>query len=395
MKRFVLIIILLLSTSYFAFSQSIEELRSQIQKAEEEIRITNELLGKTQKDQKNNRNQLRLVQNNINNRKKIISNLDQQISIINQDVNSKNKTVSVLQEELDKLKTEYAALIRSSYKSYRLNNILVFLFASKDFHDVTQRIYYIKRYTMMRERKAASIDSLSIALNTDISDLNLKKESLDSTVRSRNQELGKLSREEQNYRKIDTSLGSQARKYSQQISKQRNTINQLQQQIQRIIAEEARKSQSTKRTSVEEEAFVKLSGQFDQNKGKLPFPVSGGVIIDRYGTHAHPSQKGLMVNNKGVNIAAERGANVRAVFDGTVVKVFFFQGLNNSVLVRHGSYLTVYSNLETVNVKAGDKVSINQTLGRIYSGDNVENHMLHFEIWQETQNLNPEAWLRR
>lgn len=394
MTRLILTILLTL-TAALVSAQSIDELQKQIQAAEEEIRVTNNLLNKTYKDQKDNRSQLTLVRNNINNRRKIVANLDQQIGIINREVGSKSSTISQLQQELDALKKEYAAMIRSSYKSYKLNNYMAFLFAAKDFNDVTRRIFYMKRYTLMRERKAALIDSLAGKLDIDIKTLNVKKTSLDSTVKTRNRELGKLSTEEQQYRKIDASLSSKAKQYSRQVANKRTQINKLQQQIQRIIAEEAKKSQNQKRTTAETEEFVKLSGRFDQNMGKLPYPVSGGVIVDRYGTHAHPTQKGLMVNNKGVNIAAEKGAYVRAVFDGEVARVFFFQGLNNSVMIRHGNYITVYSNLETVNVKAGDKVSTNEVIGKIYSGNDSENYMLHFEIWKETQNLNPESWLRR
>ena len=119
------------------------------------------------------------------------------------------------------------------------------------------------------------------------------------------------------------------------------------------------------------------------------------MIVDRYGVHPHATQKGLMVNNKGVNIASGSGAEVRAVFEGDITQIVFVQGLNNTVIIRHGNYLTTYSNLASVNVKTGDKVTLNQVIGRLSNSDNSDDCVLHFEIWKETENLNPEQWLRR
>lgn len=390
--------ILTLMISFFALvcsGQTIEDLRRQIANAEAEIRAANELLGKTQADRTNVRSKLRLVQNNISNRQKIVATLDQQIYMINRDINAKSGAIRNLEEELAKLKAEYAMMVRTSYRSLRTNNIMAFIFASKDFHDVTQRIYYVRRYTLMREKKAELIDSVSVQLNVDLGQLALQKASLDSTVRNRNVELTNLDKERKDFRQMDTSLSSQVRQYNTQISEQQNRIKSLQDKIQQIIAEEARRSQNTQRTTAEQEAFVQLTGRFDQNKGRLPYPVSGGVIIEPFGTHTHPVHRNVTVNKSGITLAAERGATVRSVFEGEVVRIFFAQGMNNTVLISHGSYFTNYSNLETVSVKVGDKVSINQSIGKIYSGDNPTNYILLFGIWKNTEKLNPEEWLRR
>lgn len=127
---------------------------------------------------------------------------------------------------------------------------------------------------------------------------------------------------------------------------------------------------------------------FDQ----LPMPVTG-VIIDHFGVHQHPTQKNLTVNNKGINIAAERGGSVFSVFDGVVSRVVFISGLNNCVMIRHGEYFTVYSNLTNVNVKTGDVVSLNQKIGSLSNSNDNEDNTLHFELWRGTTNLDPEPWL--
>ena len=393
-KRLCILLFLVLGAGSVG-AQSLESLREQIRRAEEEIRINTELLNKTRKDQRMTQSQLKLIQSRIRNRQNIVRSLEKQIDLINTDINGKSDTVKLLTARLDALKEDYASMIRASYKNYKLNNFLVFLFASKDFNDATRRIAFMKRYNRMREIKAAEIDSVSKRLSGEISALDTQRAQLDQTRSSRTRELASLGKDETQYRGAVNQLKARESKISRELRTKKAQIERAQQQIQRIIAEEARKSKATPNSAAQKQADYELSGRFDQNMGRLPYPIRGGVVIDRYGVHAHPTQKGLTINNKGVNIAGERGAAVHCVFEGTVSRIFFFQGLNNNVMIRHGNFITVYSNLASVHVKTGDKVTTGQVIGRIPDSDNDDDCMLHFEIWKETQNLNPESWLRR
>jgi septal ring factor EnvC (AmiA/AmiB activator) len=386
---------LLLALTFEASGQlTVEQLQQQIAEAEADIRATDALLSKTEVDRKNNRSQLLLVQKNINNRKQIVRSLDDQIWLINRSVNSRSAEIDRMEQQLTELKAEYAVLIRAAYKSQRSHSVLAFLFAAEDFNDMTRRVFYMKRYTAIRERKAEQIDSISAALQADVVILALERDSLNRRVNSRNAELLKLGANEREYRRIDTSLSSQTRRYNQKITTQRQAIKRMEDQIARLVAEEARKSQGTPRTAAEEEAFVRLTGRFDQNRGNLPYPVSG-VVIEKFGKHPDPDNPKVERNQKGVLFATERGASVRAVFDGEVVQVFLTPGAGNTVMIRHGNYFTTYSNLETVAVRVGQTVAINQVIGQVYSGDNAENHILPFTLWNGTQNQNPELWLKR
>ncbi|MBE5034467.1 murein hydrolase activator EnvC family protein [Gallalistipes aquisgranensis] len=393
-KRLCILLFLVLGAGSVG-AQSLESLREQIRRAEEEIRINTELLNKTRKDQRMTQSQLKLIQSRIRNRQNIVRSLEKQIDLINTDINGKSDTVKLLTARLDALKEDYASMIRAAYKNYKLNNFLVFLFASKDFNDATRRIAFMKRYNRMREIKAAEIDSVSKRLSGEISALDTQRAQLDQTRSSRTRELASLGKDETQYRGAVNQLKARESKISRELRTKKAQIERAQQQIQRIIAEEARKSKATPKSAAQKQADYELSGRFDQNMGRLPYPIRGGVVIDRYGVHAHPTQKGLTINNKGVNIAGERGAAVHCVFEGTVSRIFFFQGLNNNVMIRHGNFITVYSNLASVHVKTGDKVTTGQVIGRIPDSDNDDDCMLHFEIWKETQNLNPESWLRR
>ena len=378
-----------------AQNQSLDALRDEIRRAEEEIRATNELLAKTKKDKQVTQNQLKLIQNRIRNRKQIIANLEKQTQVINGDIGTKNDTVHAMQNELTQLRKEYADMVYAAYKNYKLNNFLVFLFASKDFNDATRRISYMRRYNRMRQQKAEQIKSVADSLHVQIGELENRKAELPKVRDTRTQEVSSLGKDEKQYQSSLSEINTKSGKLSSEIRKKQSQINKLQQRIQAIIAEEARKNRATPKSAAQEEYIANLSGRFDQNKGLLPYPVRGGVIVDRYGVHPHATQKGLMVNNKGVNIASGSGAEVRAVFEGDITQIVFVQGLNNTVIIRHGNYLTTYSNLASVNVKTGDKVTLNQVIGRLSNSDDSDDCVLHFEIWKETENLNPEQWLRR
>ena len=378
-----------------AQNQSLDALRDEIRRAEEEIRATNELLAKTKKDKQVTQNQLKLIQNRIRNRKQIIANLEKQTQVINGDIGTKNDTVHAMQNELTQLRKEYADMVYAAYKNYKLNNFLVFLFASKDFNDATRRISYMRRYNRMRQQKAEQIKSVADSLHVQIGELENRKAELTKVRDTRTQEVSSLGKDEKQYQSSLSEINTKSGKLSSEIRKKQSQINKLQQRIQAIIAEEARKNRATPKSAAQEEYIANLSGRFDQNKGLLPYPVRGGVIVDRYGVHPHATQKGLMVNNKGVNIASGSGAEVRAVFEGDITQIVFVQGLNNTVIIRHGNYLTTYSNLASVNVKTGDKVTLNQVIWRLSNSDNSDDCVLHFEIWKETENLNPEQWLRR
>ena len=380
-------------------AQQLESLREEIRQAEEEIKMTNQLLSKTQKNQQTTDRQLNLIRNKIRNRKNIISNLEKQSGLIENNIGAKNTTIRSLEQDLNRLRQEYTAMVYDSYKNYKLNNFMLFLFASRDFNDATLRIAYMHRYNRMREQKAAEIDSVSASVGREISSLQSQKEELDKVRRSRNEELTSLDKDETQYRTSSQKLQQEAGKLNSIIKANRKRIEQMQKQIRQIIAEESRKNKAKPQTSEQREFDVKLSGQFEQNTGKLPYPVRG-VIVNNYGLHSHTAIKGVVEKNQGVDIAAEPGAEVRAVFEGEVSQVLLNQWTNKVVLLRHGNYLTLYSNLASVNVKVGDRVTLNQPIGRIASSEDSNDCTLHFEVWKldaqnNPVNLNPEKWLRR
>lgn len=375
--------------------ETIESLNRHIAQIEAEIKRNETLLGKIKGEKAVTQNELKLIASRIKSRLNIISSLENQINICESDIAAKNREITALNSRIETLKKEYGEMIYSAYKNHLLNNSMAFIFASKDFHEATVRINYMKRYNRMREAKAAELDSLSKVMESEIRILNAQREQLEKSKRTRDDELKTLREDERVYKSNSTRLAADERKISDKIRQNEREKLNAQRQLQRLVAEEARRSAGTKRTTEEQQAVVKLSSNFEQNEGKFPYPVRGGVIIDHFGKHPHPTQRGLTVDNKGVNIAAERGAEVRTVFEGTVSRVVFIKGLNNCVMVNHGNYYTVYSNLSEVYVTANDKLDRNTVIGKLPQTDNNDDWYLHFELWKGTTYLNPEKWFAR
>ena len=389
------ITLLLISSALFSNGQSVEQLQEDIKKAEREIELNTALLKSAKKDETLTLGQLKITRSSINNRKSIIRTLGKQVAVINRGITSENIKINDLNTQLTTLKSDYAKMIVVAYKNYKLNNYLLFLFASNDFNDATKRIAYMKRYNNMREVKAEQIEKVQLEIESKLKDLNKKHISLSNTTSSRKKELATLNKDEKKYKANVKSHQTKQSGINRTLLAKEKEKRKAQEKLDEIIAEEIRKNKNSDKSEDEKRYDIELSGKFEQNIGKLPYPISGGVIVDKFGIHAHPTQKGLKVNNPGINIAGKKAAPVYCVFEGIVTQIVFIPGKNNCVIVRHGNYLTLYVNLASVNVKTGQKVALNQILGNLSNSQNNDDWVLHFEIWKETKKINPESCLRR
>ena len=194
------------------------------------------------------------------------------------------------------------------------------------------------------------------------------------------------------------ALKKKEKQIQKDISTKDKQTKELQKQIEKVIAEEIRKAKEREETAKKnntKSVDYNLSANFEQNKGKLPYPVEQGIITGKYGTTQHPTQKKVTTNNKGVDITTTKGSKVRSVFDGEVC-VVTTQGGHGVILIRHGFYFTLYANLEKVYVKVGDKVSTGKEIGLVHTDANDGKTILHFEIWQENRTtVNPALWIRK
>ncbi|MBO7197187.1 MAG: peptidoglycan DD-metalloendopeptidase family protein [Tidjanibacter sp.] len=381
----------LLVGTLLAHGQSIEELNGRIQKAEKEIAKNEKLLKELSASKKSNQTEVKLLQVKIDNRQKVVSSLDKQMRLISKQIESKNGDIKSLRTQLATLEEEYAEMTRVAYKNHLLGTPLHFIFSSEDISTATRRVALLSRYNKALRTRGEEMKQMSQTIENEVTNLSTQQAELDKTKGEHQAALKSLGKEKTELSEAGKRLAANEKKISKELKKRREEKKKAQQTLQKIIDEETRKAKR-KMTDEERRAITALNGRFDQNKGKMLMPVNGGVIIERFGKHKHPTQKHITVVNKGVNIAASKGSDVFAVFEGEVARVMFISGLNHCVMLRHGDYFTIYSNLASVTVKAGDHVATNGKIGALSSGDSPDDYQLHFELWFHTVNQDPELW---
>jgi murein hydrolase activator len=428
-KLLLLSAILLLPVFYLLFAQSDKQaLQSKKQKLESEIKITNQQLSQTQKDKKNYINQLYLINKKIKQREELIQTIDEEVDDLDGQLASINDTISKLQNRIKDLKTEYAKLIYSTYRSRNSYNRMVFIFAAKDFNQAMHRIKYMHEYSIYRQEQAAVLVASQQQLGEKLQLIENSRNIKLGLKQNREIEVNNLSSEKDLKNKTVQSLSKKEKVLLQKLQENEAALNKLKVAIQAVIAEEIKKANeeqerrnnatpksvpdkkntpvvpvknSDKKTPEPvksmaiSDADIALSNNFENNKGRLPWPVESGNVISTFGEHPHPDFKGIKVKNNGIDIAASRGARARAVFDGEVSSVMSIANLHFVVIVRHGNYLTVYSNLENVDVKKGDKVKTRQSIGKIFTDPDDGSTRLHFELWNGTVMQNPQIWVRQ
>jgi septal ring factor EnvC (AmiA/AmiB activator) len=210
---------------------------------------------------------------------------------------------------------------------------------------------------------------------------------------NKNQEKTKLQKQQKEKDRVVSTLKKKESQINAELNRKIKRQKAIDAQISKIIEAELARAKKASSPKVEA-ANVALSADFASNQGKLPWPVDKGSIITNFGTYSHPEVSSVKITNNGINILTDRTAPVRSVFNGKVSTVSVIDGAN-VVIISHGGYLTVYSNLGSVNVKPGDKVNTRQVIGSMKSDPNDSKSELHFEIRKERTPLNPTLWIKR
>ncbi len=376
-------------------AQSVSELQKKKQDAEKEIEYTTRLLNETQKSENYSLGQLRLLNSKIRRRNTIISTISDEMKIYDECIANNEMAIEMLQEDLTELQEEYAEMIRLAYKNIHSSDILLFTLSAKSFNQAYRRLLYFRRYTEYRENQAKTIQTLQLVLDESKQRLEQQKLTKQQLMGETQKEKQILAKEHGQQNSEFQKLKKQKRQLQQKLKTQQKIEQQLEREIQRIIEEEARKNRAAGEPGYALTPEQKLVGNnFEQNKIRLPWPVERGIIVEHFGVHQHPVLTNVKVQNNGINIATEIGSRVRAIFNGEVSRVFGISGGNTAVIIRHGAYLTVYSNLREVVVKKGDKVTTKQNIGTVYSDSNEnDKSILKFQIWKESTKLNPEDWI--
>ena len=409
MKR--LLFILLLGGTISLFAQKpliITDLEKERESALAEIEETNRLLNDNKLTIGNALNRLNLLNRRLESREKMISLLNREITNLDAGIAGKELQIRILETDIQVKKNNYANIVKKMYLNRnRLNNNLLFILSAKDLTQSIRRAKYLKEYSNWQKRQTSEIIEKQGKINEEKLALQIDKEKKLSLLTGRKNEEEQLTSEKTSQNKEIQILEKDKKKLLDELAKKKAQAGALDRQIAKIIAEETAKAAGSQNQEVRQAEITggyamtatekALSSSFADNEGNLPFPLKGIYkIVNYFGIHQYKELSKVTVNNNGIDLETTQGNEARSVFDGVVSRIFVLPGYHNSIIVRHGNYLTLYSNLEQVYVRQGDKVSTGQVLGKIYTDtENGNSTMLHFELWKEREKLDPLSWLNQ
>lgn len=410
-------------------TQDKARLEMERQAIQDEIRQIQGVYNKVKGQKKETLGQLSLLQKKLALQDKYVGSINKEIRLVNNDIYLSSLEINRLQRQLDTLKDQYSHSVVYAYKNRSNYDYLNFIFSANNFNDALKRISYLRSYRSYRAQQVANIRETQALIEDRKNQLLGKQQQKKSALQNQTKQLAVLADQKREKDAVVNKLKSKENELAKEISAKRKRDNQLKNSIAAIIrreiearrkeeaataAETRRKEEAAnpngttattgaKKTTVRKtpsaiplnEKEVVLANNFASNKGKLPWPVDNGYPSIRYGTYEIPGTK-IKGDNPGITIVTpSAGAAVKAVFDGEVIGVFNL-GDGMAVTISHGKYFTTYSNLSGVNVSKGTNVRTGQVIGSAAADDEGgDGGKIDFILMVETNNVNPEPWLRR
>ena len=423
------ILVLCLLLSINAAGQTTQNQRKELENKRiellEKIKQAKKVLEDTRKKQSSSLTQLKAISSQIKTRERIITNVQTQISVLGNQISESRDSLVLLKLQLEKLKQDYAKSILAAYKGRNVYDKMMFIFSAQSFNQALKRIEYLNQYSDYRQRQAERILGTQKEIIYALNQLLSKKQEKLGLIGMKETERKELEQDKKEEGKVLTSLQQKEKEIRKQLAESQAAAKKLNKAIEDMIAkeiEEARRKEEARRREeaarkaaasginspinepvkptgkVEPDLFLtpevlKMSADFEQNKNNLPWPVERGYITEEFGTHAHPTLKGVQVNSNGVDISTQPNANVRAVFKGKVTKIFNVPGMGKIVLISHGKYFTAYARLASTTVKEGQLVDSKQTIGVVDTNEEGVTEV-QFQIWLMDKKLDPELWLK-
>ncbi len=381
-----LLSIVLLPLSLYG-ADNVKDLQKKQKKLQQEIEQTNKMLKQTKRDESATLNKLQLIGQNIKNQKKLINTLDNEITALNREMNHLTKTRDSLQNVLEAHKTDYARLVRQSHYARMQQSPLLFLLSSDSFQQLARRARYLQEFAHFRQEQVRRIENTQREIDTQNELLQTNKQNKQTVLSSKKREQENLKRDERKQQTMLTKLKSKEKDLNKQLKQQQKKVNELNKKIDNLV-----KKQASSTTTLTKEQKL-IAGGFEANKGRLPWPVEKGIISGHFGKQQHPVYSQVTMDNKGIYLQTTAGSKARAVYKGEVTSCFMIAN-TYAVIIQHGNYRTVYSNLSKLNVKQGDKVDTKQTIGTIFTdAEQDQKTELYFQIYKDRDILNPELWI--
>ena len=422
------------SVTYNSFSQtkgqpSQKDLLNKKNKLNDDIKQLNSQLSQTKASKKSQINTIVVINTKIKVREELISTINSELAQINSRIKKNVTEVNALKASLQKLKDEYAKMIYFAQRNQDSYTKIMFLFSSGDFNQAYMRIKYFQQYATFRKKQADEIMATQLVLGSKLKELEGQRHEKNVLLGNEREEKTQLDGEKQQQEIVLSELQQQEKELKEELEKKKRDAENLQAAIKKLIeAEIRRKAEESIKIAAEKAAKVEkaeknkanktktnktktenktpevkttapelteeaeaVGADFLSSRGKLPWPVTKGVICQPYGEYEHPAIKGFMMNNQGIDICSNKGSQVRAIFEGEVTSIAVSPTGGKLIIIRHGDYLSVYGNIAEVFVKQGDKVTIKQNIGTILDEDGKTS--MNFQIWKGMKTTDPSGWL--
>lgn len=432
-----LMLLLFVCTGGFALAQkNSDKLRKEQERLEKNIADTRSLLEKTKSSSEATLNELKVIDNQVKYREELLKNFDNQIRGAELKIEQKDQQIVQLEEKLVKLKAQYKKLIIYAYKHRSKQGKMMYIFSASTYYEALKRNKYLEKIAGIQEKQRLIILQHQGLITSEKKSLETEKERKLRVAEEKRQEKELILKDKEKQQKTLNKLKGEESKLMASLKEEERKKAILKQKIKEAIdkeiaaeekarkererkerekkAAEAKKTSSSsssgtptktpetptetkKELTLTETKEVALNKSFESNKGRLPWPVASGTITEGYGQHAHPTLKNVTTNNNGIDISAPKSSQVRAVFEGEVTSVLSIPGAGKVVIIKHGNYRTVYSNLQESYVSVGTKVSTKQAIGSLLPVEGEALSVAHFEIHvvQDGQvvRINPSLWI--
>lgn len=385
-----------------------------MKKLQDEIKTIEAALKNNNAKKEKSMGEILSLQAKIKSRENLIGNINNQIGNLDETIDKTEVEISTQSTEVEKMKADYARMLRTSYANTTLQNQTAFLLSSTSFYNALHRYNYLLKIAEYRRGQAKAIQVSIDELKHKKENLQENKEQKENLLVKQTAQKEELESEKKEKDAAVAQLMEKEKKLRKAQVEKNKAATQLNGRIQAIIEDEIRQArkkaeeQARKNPGTTRDVSIKkgtsetmpltpaeqaLSKDFSNNQGKLPWPVERGHVVSQFGKHEHPLLKNVMVENNGVDIKTEAGADARTVFGGTVVSVFYLPTTQNCVIIKHGEFFTVYSNIENVTVKTNQTISTKQSLGKLHTDKNEDLTKVHLEIWKGKDKMDPELWL--
>jgi len=378
-----------------------KQLEAQRREFMRQINQFERLMSKGKKEQKTILSNLDNINYKISVRQNLIRITNQQANNLTREINNNQKEITNLRNRLQILKEEYAAMIVKSYKSRSEESKIMFLLSSSNFQQAYKRLQYIKQYANYQKKQSEEIKLQTLKLQELNKNLQAQKQTKQNLIESNRIAKKELDNELKEHKSLMASVSKNISKYRAQIKTNQKEVDKIDKEIEKIIRaaitasnKKAGKSSTSKTFSLTPEEKV-LASNFVANKGKLPWPVNEGFIKVPFGTKPSPIDRTVKIKSNGVRIETNKGEKVRAVFKGTVLNIMTPKNGNNTILIKHGNYLTIYKNLSKIYIKKGDEVATKQEIGEVRTNKASGEAILSFGVWKGLEKQNPAYWIKR